>query len=1493
MKNYSIYGFLLLLLASNAFAQYNFYFLAPTTDEWKRGIPYLVWQNGTEPQKLTADNRCGWFKITFPDGVPEGTGWVWLNKDGAEDNRIGDKGLAEDPVEWVNGNPTPFNLAERFDGHPNTFFDPKEGIWSSTDPGTKGECGYKFAAVIYHTSDSANSSFSMYNKCGNKPENTNNCRSTIRDGVTKGIAKYRLGANGKIEFESDQGTDWKAENFETAFKNTPGKNVQRCYNMPFTRRGDAWEFDALYLCQNGEGVGYDGTCATIGGFYPPSLTRNIDEYGDYTDQYAALPRLDNANTDDDRRRRLYNGQKNVRPQACVNMWCFDRGWYGGNCTSGGRAIPTENHTHPDSVGNLDWVNSSTTKDEIDDYMKTKCYEPFRSYPDNPLADGRGDFVGTSIPIREDPWGNSPSVSGLMCFESAPAKFIYEPGQEFFFRGDDDIWVYINNQLVVDIGGNHNPAPGYVKLDTIKPALVKGTEYPINIFFCDRRNSGSNIRITTNMYFSQNTGLYVDEGKGSANSPAKLCMETGGGGSCEDLGHGGTGGSKQTLCGLDIKDEVMYFIENRKGDLSHNLWVPPGDYNSECTVSGTKLTCFGGVVIDLNAGTALVDKEKITGITGSWTLYARVKDRDDIERVKIASWSYATSVRMAWGTLVDYQGNPLPEISNICNYERRQSTAAEAKAGKGYAVTGELFPVCFSVGEHNSSGSFEVDEEGAAGSSFSLNLDGFKNEFGLYTDKAGLVVYLDSNGTAKIPFDEISRNFTIPSNGVLVLWVTGGYEQKKGEWPYTINVKGKTSDEVTLVSMLPRFQWIRALGYTDSIPACSRTVFPAVGYGSKFNLQGCPVRGADGKLDFVWVGEDVKLNMRAYNEKTKKTCKTCNFPLRLTAQAHPATSEATSALISSPPLKIVNGEAGFAIQGRRESLLPNWITINVTGSESDLHQVTWDTLQFRKPPVPIPERSEIYDDDGDGIGDRLVMVYSRGFRRDSLPNMLEVKWDADTTVLFGEGTFKNNQYVNVDIVGDTLNKWTGTKAGGERNFKYWSPYIKLGRLKNGQLLTETLDKRDATITEAQIEEVRDTIILKGKFSKDVLTQGEGKVTNWATFKAGSNAASTTPLTGNIDEKIPAIVTKARYTVGENCKNTAADRCLDKVVITFSEPIKMDTNAVNASDEAIRNPFAYWLVDAYTVEKVTWDILKPEEVPTEARIKYGNKTGIRPVSDSTVTLTFGRYRDGDNKSGTPMPGDSVKFASLGKGYSSFLRNILVDLKENPPNKNEKGRKIEGQKPFNREKMPIGFIDPNYEKPGYVKDILEAICNANNSSSCSYGDTLSFFSKDRPIEMIPVPDGWGIEQVRKEFPGTVGMLFNPDIANVISELETNYGVKINDSNITIYSKVFYHTNLGNYVAGPGDRFPVKCNDKIFPISPITGEPSCKDSKSKLYVAWDMKDFKGRFVGTGAYVGIYDFHWEVTIPAGGKGEGTVERMDKIERRVEMHGVKRVKLKK
>ncbi len=95
-----------------------------------------------------------------------------------------------------------------------------------------------------------------------------------------------------------------------------------------------------------------------------------------------------------------------------------------------------------------------------------------------------------------------------------AEFKYVPGQYFDFRGDDDVWVFINDSLVVDIGGVHGPISGSVNVDSL--GLTAGTIYPFDIFFAERNTCGSNFKMRTSMDLKTDRTFYplkVDAPKG--------------------------------------------------------------------------------------------------------------------------------------------------------------------------------------------------------------------------------------------------------------------------------------------------------------------------------------------------------------------------------------------------------------------------------------------------------------------------------------------------------------------------------------------------------------------------------------------------------------------------------------------------------------------------------------------------------------------------------------------------------------------------------------------------------------------------------------------------------------------------------------------------------------------------------------------------------------------------------------------------------------------
>ncbi|HEY5145639.1 MAG TPA: fibro-slime domain-containing protein [Polyangiaceae bacterium] len=75
-------------------------------------------------------------------------------------------------------------------------------------------------------------------------------------------------------------------------------------------------------------------------------------------------------------------------------------------------------------------------------------------------------------------------------------FTYMGGEYFNFRGDDDVFVFINGKLVINLGGIHGPEPGTVIVDML--GLSVGQTYPLDFFSAERHVVGSNIEFETTL-----------------------------------------------------------------------------------------------------------------------------------------------------------------------------------------------------------------------------------------------------------------------------------------------------------------------------------------------------------------------------------------------------------------------------------------------------------------------------------------------------------------------------------------------------------------------------------------------------------------------------------------------------------------------------------------------------------------------------------------------------------------------------------------------------------------------------------------------------------------------------------------------------------------------------------------------------------------------------------------------------------------------------------
>lgn len=167
-----------------------------------------------------------------------------------------------------------------------------------------------------------------------------------------------------------------------------------------------------------------------------------------------------------------------------------------------------------------------------------------------------------------------------CMESH-SEFVYTPGQKFKFSGDDDVWVFIDRKLVIDLGGIHSETSDSVALDTMK--LVAGQTYRWDFFFCERHIHKSHLRIITDLNLRGRSNFSVDK-KAGANSKITIFSIQG------------------DRPGLGCAPRIQYPSLGR-------FFV----VDSHATTALPVGTSFGGIVVDSELGSVSIDTSKLTGL----------------------------------------------------------------------------------------------------------------------------------------------------------------------------------------------------------------------------------------------------------------------------------------------------------------------------------------------------------------------------------------------------------------------------------------------------------------------------------------------------------------------------------------------------------------------------------------------------------------------------------------------------------------------------------------------------------------------------------------------------------------------------------------------------------------------------------------------------------------------------------------------------------------
>ena len=103
-----------------------------------------------------------------------------------------------------------------------------------------------------------------------------------------------------------------------------------------------------------------------------------------------------------------------------------------------------------------------------------------------------------FPLDNAGFGNEGQPHNFSFTTEIHTAFTYNEGETFTFTGDDDVWVFINKQLVIDLGGRHAQTAKTVNIDSL--GLTKGNIYDIAVFHAERHTDQSNFQIQTTLSF---------------------------------------------------------------------------------------------------------------------------------------------------------------------------------------------------------------------------------------------------------------------------------------------------------------------------------------------------------------------------------------------------------------------------------------------------------------------------------------------------------------------------------------------------------------------------------------------------------------------------------------------------------------------------------------------------------------------------------------------------------------------------------------------------------------------------------------------------------------------------------------------------------------------------------------------------------------------------------------------------------------------------------